>query len=206
MTNPWENISLSDYEKHMSYETVGQLQCLADMMKIQLEKYPAASVMILGAAGGNGFEHISTDKYKKVYAVDINRDYLEQCSRRCKGLEGILECICTDLTGKSTSLPHADILIADLLIEYTGCECFGRIVRSVTPKYISCIIQRDTDSGFVSDSPYIHAFDDLDRVHRQIGEEDLTEIMTEAGYRLAEKSSRSLVSGKKLIMLDYIIK
>jgi hypothetical protein len=37
--NPWEEISLSDYEKHMSLESVKQLQALDEMMKIQLESY-----------------------------------------------------------------------------------------------------------------------------------------------------------------------
>lgn len=204
MANPWENISLSDYEKHMSFETVGQLQALAAMMKTQLEKYPVSSVMILGAAGGNGFEHISTEKYKKVYAVDINRDYLEQCKSRYKNLESILECICADLTDTSASFPHADMLIANLLIEYTGYECFKKAVQKIAPSCLSCIIQSDTDSGFVSASPYIRVFDGLDEIHLQISEEKLTESMTSIGYKLTEKTMRSLISGKKLIMLDYV--
>ena len=31
--NPWEGISLSDYEKHMGLESVRQLQALNEMMK-----------------------------------------------------------------------------------------------------------------------------------------------------------------------------
>lgn len=32
--------------------------------------------MILGIAGGNGLEHVDTEKRNKVYGVDINQEYL----------------------------------------------------------------------------------------------------------------------------------
>jgi len=47
------------------------------MMKKQLNQYDVKSVMILGIAGGNGLEHIDTQKIRKVYGVDINNEYFE---------------------------------------------------------------------------------------------------------------------------------
>ena len=41
MTNPWEEISLDDYEKHMSLESVRQLQAMNAIMKEQFAAYPA---------------------------------------------------------------------------------------------------------------------------------------------------------------------
>lgn len=41
MTNPWEEISLSDYENHMSLDSVQQLQVMNRMMKEQFDAYPA---------------------------------------------------------------------------------------------------------------------------------------------------------------------
>ena len=35
MNNPWEEIKLSDYESHMSLESVFQLQTMNQMMKEQ---------------------------------------------------------------------------------------------------------------------------------------------------------------------------
>ena len=52
--NPWERISLNDYENHMSLDSVNQLQTLNSIMKRQFETYPVESVIILGIAGGNG--------------------------------------------------------------------------------------------------------------------------------------------------------
>ena len=76
MSNPWKDISLSDYENHMALDSVQQLQAMNLMMKGQLNKYDIQSVMILGIAGGNGLEHVDVEKITKVYGVDINAEYL----------------------------------------------------------------------------------------------------------------------------------
>ena len=51
MSNPWKDISLSDYENHMSLDSVMQLQSMNQTMKSQLEDYDVHTVMILGIAG-----------------------------------------------------------------------------------------------------------------------------------------------------------
>ena len=50
MSNPWEKINLSDYENHMSLDTVYQLQALSEMMHEQFYTYDVNSIMILGIA------------------------------------------------------------------------------------------------------------------------------------------------------------
>lgn len=203
MKNPWEEIDLSDYENHMKQSSVMQLQCLNNMMKIQFDLYPIESVTILGVAGGNGLEHVDTNKIKKVYGVDINRKYLNECAERYKNSDGVFEFICTDLTDDKTVIPCADMIMADLLIEYIGYECFKNIVVQAKPVYVSCVVQVNTDSGFVSESPYIHAFDELDKVHHQIDENGLTETMKGIDYIFISNDEQELPNGKKLVRLDY---
>ena len=91
MKNPWEEIPLSDYENHMKLDSVMQLQAMNEMMKGQFDAYPITNVVILGIAGGNGLEHISKDKFEKIYGVDINSSYLNGVVRRYPDLNGILE-------------------------------------------------------------------------------------------------------------------
>lgn len=69
--NPWEEISLSDYENHMKLNSVMQLQGMNQLMKGQLDAYPVNSAMILGVAGGNGLEYVDRHKLKK-YMVLIS--------------------------------------------------------------------------------------------------------------------------------------
>ena len=91
MKNPWEEISLTDYENHMQLDSVMQLQVLNEMMIGQFYTYPVSSIMIFGIAGGNGLEHIQKDKFDKIYGIDINPLYLQAVIQRYSELNGLLE-------------------------------------------------------------------------------------------------------------------
>ena len=203
MGNPWKDIRLSDYENHMSLEGVGQLQELNLIMKGQFGEFAAASAMVLGIAGGNGLEHVDAKKYRRVYGVDLNAGYLEKARERYKDLDNLLELLCLDVTAEVDQLPQADLLIADLFVEYVGYEVFRNAVRKVNPTYVSCVIQINETDDFVSESPYLHAFDRLQEVHHQMEGEKLTQSLMEIGYRLNNVKEHPLPNGKKLVRLDY---
>ena len=177
MKNPWEEISLDDYENHMSLDSVRQLQTLNALMKEQFEAYPVHTAMVLGVAGGNGIEHVRPEKYRAVYCVDINEEYLQAVKERY-ARQSAVQCLRADLTEEADRLPAAELVIANLLIEYIGYPAFTEVIRKVSPEYVSCVIQINTDEkNWVSDSPWLHAFDGLDRVHHQMGEDALTAAM-----------------------------
>ena len=204
MNNPWEDISLSDYENHMSLDSVKQLQAMNSIMQDQFGDYPVDTAMVLGIAGGNGLEHVSKEKLKTVYGVDINADYLKAVEARYSGLEGVLKCIKADIINECDKLPEAQLVIANLLIEYIGYEAFMKAMMRVRPLYISCVIQINIDEHqWVSDSPYLHAFDRLDEVHCQMEDEALTKVMEEICYRKILSESYPLPNGKALLRLDY---
>lgn len=203
MENPWQNILLSDYENHMKLNQVKQLQTLNKMMKKQFYQNPVKSIMILGIAGGNGLEHIDNNKIDKVYGVDINTQYLDECRKRYPNLDGILKCLCVNLTKTNLELPYVDIIIANLLIEYIGYKCFKNIIKIVKPKYVSLIIQVNKETAFVSNSPYLYVFDDLNKVHHQIDEKELITTMKSIGYCLIDKDAQSLPNEKQLVQLDF---
>ncbi len=204
MVNPWKEISLSDYENHMSLDSVKQLQSLNLTMKEQFNDYDVNTVMIMGIAGGNGLEHVNVNKYCKVFGIDINDDYLMAVTERYNDLSGVLECLNIDILNESNKLPEAEMIIANLLIEYVGYEAFAKAVAKVKPRYVSCVIQiNEKEKQWVSDSPYIHAFDGLERVHCQLEENELTTAMNKAGYKLIKKIRDTLPNGKSLVRLDY---
>lgn len=203
MSNPWEEIDLNDYESHMSLENVYQLQTMNQMMKEQFYTYCVESIMILGVVGGNGLEHLSKDHFRTVYGVDINSDYLDECRKRYPELEGTFDTICVDLLSDDLNLPYSDLLVANLLIEYIGYECFQRVVKLVKPKHVSCIIQINTEKSFVSETPHLHVFDRLDEVHHQMEENALIRHMQEIGYTEELMKERDLPNGKKLVRIDF---
>lgn len=203
MRNPWQEISLDDYENHMKLDSVMQLQTLDSMMKEQLNDYPVSSVMILGVAGGNGLRHVPTDRISKIYGVDINPRYLEETVARYGYMGETLECLCIDLCENLEELPQADMVIANLLVEYIGYEAFQRVVEKVSSPIVSCGIQINGEESWVSDSPYIHVFDGLDKVHHQMEEWGLEEAMSAIGYVLSRRAESPLPNGKKLVRMDF---
>lgn len=203
MKNPWENISLADYENHMKLDSVMQLQAMNKMMKNQFDTYPISSVMILGIAGGNGLEHISNNKFKKVYGIDVNPAYLKKVVQRYPDLEGVLECLCINLIDETDKLPEADMVIANLLIEYIGYDCFQKAIQHICPKYVSCIIQINIEDNWVSDSPYLHVFDGLEQVHHQIEKQTLEKTMLGIDYHTIKTLEQMLPNGKKLVQIDF---
>ena len=203
MDNPWKHINLDDYENHMKLASVMQLQAMNEMMQDQFYRYAVSIVMILGVAGGNGLNHIKSGTIKKIYGVDINPLYLKECADRYDYLKDILQVVEANLLDKTLALPYADLVIANLFIEYIGYDAFKRAISIIKPKYVSCGIQINTDSGFVSDSPYLYVFEHLDEVHRQMSESDLTQSMKTIGYELIFTAEKLLPNGKKLVRMDY---
>lgn len=203
MTNPWETIHLSDYENHMKLDSIQQLQAMNEMMYYQFYRYPISTLMILGIAGGNGLNHISTDKIEKVYGVDINQTYLEECVKRYPNLKHIFYPIQANLLDTTIILPKVDMVIANLLLEYIGYDNFLNIVQKVKPSYISCIIQINSTSNFVSESPYIHVFDCLEKIHYDINQDKLTDCLQTNQYKFICKAEKQLPNEKKLVQLDY---
>ena len=55
-------------------------------------------------------------------------------------------------SNETDKLPKADMIIANLLIEYIGYECFQNAVQHVNPKYVSSIIQINIENTWISDS------------------------------------------------------
>lgn len=118
-------------------------------------------------------------------------------------MRDVLDTIHTDLTQETNELPYADLLVADLVIEYIGYEYFQKTVRQISPKYVSAVIQINVDTTFVSDSPYLHVFDRLEEVHHQIEETTLVKVMEQIGYRKVVQIDEDLPNGKKLVRIDF---
>lgn len=185
-------------------KVVSQLQALNSFMKKQLENYNVDSVMIHGVAGGNGLEHTEGKDFKKIYGVDINENYLKECAERYSQLEAFVP-FCADLTKDCSALPTAELVIADLAVEYIGYENLLKVAKQVKSKYFSCVIQGNTDRSFVSASPYEHAFNALDAVHTEIDEKRLEDTLRKAGYKKILTEEKILPDKKKLIRFDFIL-
>ena len=135
--------------------------------------------------------------------VDVNAAYLEAAAARHPNLAGVLECLRVDLREEPCRLPAAELVIANLLVEYIGCSCFQRLIGQVGPEYASCVLQINAEDGWVSDSPYLHAFDVLEAVHHDLDGKVLEKTMLAIGYRVIQRTERGLPNGKKFLRMDF---
>lgn len=204
MGNPWEEIPLADYEAHMSLDSVRQLQTLWHIMQSQLEAGSAGTVMILGVAGGNGLDLIAPGRFRRVYGVDVNAAYLAETAGRYPALGDALVCLREDLTEAEIRLPEAELVIANLIVEYIGYECFLNVLRRVRPRYVSCVLQLNSAEAWVSESPYTRVFDRLEAVHHTVEPQGLRAAMASAGWRMVYEEESLLPDGKRLARLDFV--
>lgn len=87
--------------------------------------------------------------------------------------ENYIGCLCVDLMEEADRQPTAELVIANLLIEYIGYACFQKTIRQVEP------------------------------VHHQIEEAALEEAMMEIGYHTIKRLEHPLPNGKKLVQMDF---
>ena len=201
MTNPWTSILLEDYENHMNSKDVQQYPILNKIMNLQLNSYKYKSVVVLGSGGGNGLEYANKDS--EIYCVDVNSEFLEETKKRYSDIKN-LKTLCLDLRTDFQKLPQADLIIANLLIEYIGYSAFKSIIEWVNPNFIFCVIQVDSNNeNFVSESKYIHKFDSLESIHNNINSEELTEVLNNIGYKKVVENKNNLPNKKILLQLDY---
>ena len=204
MKNPWIDVPLVSYEGHMGQADIAQMQGLRELMRRRFVCYPARSIAVWGVAGGNGLSHIQPDMVDTVLAVDINEAYLAACAKRNPQLSGKLQTICADLTQPLTNMPHADLLLADLLVEYIGIPCFIKRVAEAAPLRVCCVIQCNNTAAFVSASPYMQDLSGIGALHTDIESGDLVAALARAGYRLYYQEEHFLRSGKSFLRLDFV--
>lgn len=205
MRNPWQLIDLNKYEKHMSSESVCQLQTLNEITKEQLQDNEQTYVGILGIAGGNGLENIDMDRTKKVYAVDININYLDICRQRYEWMRNILELLYIDLVADNVVLPYTSLLICNLIIEYVGEEKFISIIdkNRINIDAVSCVIQKNNDNSFVSKSDQTSHFEPISAIHNDINENKLKNLFSTIGFNCIKYKEYLLPNGKKFIRMDF---
>lgn len=204
MRNPWQDIDIKDYENHMNSGSVLQLQALNKITKQQLDDHDCKTVCFFGIAGGNGLEHITNNKYTKVFCIDINSQYLDVCKKRYSNLGDALCIMETDLSDVNAVIPKAEFVIANLLIEYIGIKAFVEQIKKAEPNFVSCVIQNESIDSFVSKSGYEEELHKLDSIYTFVAIDELVSKMGIAGYECTQQSKSVLPNGKSFTRLDFI--
>ena len=100
---------------------------------------------------------MKTHAFQAVYGVDINPAYLRECQRRYPEWKEVFIPIEADFLDVRIQLPHCDLLIANLLMEYIGYTRFQTLAKQ-SSAVIRVVILQDFAEGFVSNSPDLPSF------------------------------------------------
>lgn len=205
MINPWLKVPLNDYEKHMSHQSVGQLELLCNLTNEKLKKYKPESFAIFGIAGGNGLEHIDNSITKSVIGIDINNYYLEECRKRFSTkIQNLTLYNCNIITEK---LPDflVNLLMASLIFEYidikTGLE---KVYNHISENGIlTAIIQKNNNVTSVSPTG-VESIKEIGSVFKIVDELKFEKKAIETGFTMYSKSEHFLVNGKSFICCDFL--
>jgi ubiquinone/menaquinone biosynthesis C-methylase UbiE len=199
MKNPWLDIPLADYEGHMALPNVGQAQLLSDVFANALSKYAPRSVAVLGCAGGNGLDRVSSKVTERVVGVDLNPDYVQQARTRFDHQIPLLELLVGDVQTDEFAFAPVELVFAGLLFEYVDAEavlakiramlCPGGTLLTVV-QLPSTAIPEITPSQFASLSA-------LSSVMRLVPPELLRQLAAAHGYCETEAQTVATAGGKE---------
>ena len=192
-------VPLEDYEKHMSHETVGQLQLLSILTKKYLEWLMPKTAMFLGVSGGNGLEHIDNKITDKVYGIDINQKYLMETKIRFENRIAHLELINMDISDSSVEIAKVDFIWAALILEYVEMkDCFSFISNNIKEDGHAIItIQVNNGANSISRSG-VETVKLVGQIFKPVDPNELLAFADNYGFTIIKSEENILPNGKAL--------
>jgi SAM-dependent methyltransferase len=157
MKNPWLDIPLADYEGHMALPYVAQAKLLSDVFADALKIFSPQSVAVLGCAGGNGFDRISSQITKRVVGIDINPEYIHDTRKRFNDRLPALELFAGDIQTDAFDFLPVDLVFGSLLFEYVDVDVVLVNIRSMltaSGKMVTVVQLPNTGIPEVTPSPF----------------------------------------------------
>jgi SAM-dependent methyltransferase len=203
--NPWLRIPAADYEDHMNLPRVDQLAPLSAIFSEIYCRFKPASLVVLGCATGNGFEHIDPDRTRRIIGVDINPEYLDILRRRFSILAPSLELIREPIETCAFEDASIDLVHAGLIFEYLNPEpLIEKIAGWLAPKGVfSAVLQLPSaSSGSVTDT-HIASVKILENVIELVPPKQLERIALDNGLISIESKTIALPGGKSFFTGIY---
>lgn len=187
----------------MSDKDVFQLQTLDLIIKSKVTLYNPETILVLGAAAGNGFRHFTAAK--EVYAVDINSEFLKICSERYGAALKKLETLNCNINENLLPVNEnsIDLVICHLFFEYVDMhKAFSEIKRVLKPTGVcSIVIQQNNNAPFVSDTG-ITSLNILEEIAKEVTVENVEKSVNEFDLKITGREEFTLPNGKVFISFD----
>ncbi len=201
--NPWLDIPLADYERHMDAPDVAQAAMLADRLGEIVGAYAPVSLALLGAAGGNGLERVDPVVTRRVVAVELNAGYLAICRARYGERFALFEPVCCDLSSGSPFKEPVELVYAGLVLEYVNVDAFLKYAPLLVTEggRLSFVFQdADPQQGAVSRSG-VRSVQALESVHTSVDVPELIDRLLARGMVVEDRRDVATAAGKRFTLL-----
>lgn len=188
----------------MQHQTVVQSQLLNDLTHKYLRKHQPEQVLFLGISGGNGLEHIDTQKVKRVCAIDINESYLEETKQRFRGRIQQLELVNADIGLSNESFIKADLIWAALIFEYVDMEKAFSFINNNSAESTKLIATIQSNNGVesVSSTGIISVYA-VEEIFRVVDKDHLQNTASAFGFELIGSEENVLPNGKSFLTYEF---
>ncbi len=200
--NPWLEIPLADYERHMSAPAVAQAEMLADVLRGLAERYRPRSLAVLGTAGGNGLDGIDPRVTERVVAVDIHPEYLETCGARHAARFAEFEPVHCDLNMGAPFAEPVELVYAALILESLDVDAFLDYTPGLVTEggRIAFVFQEPHAHGAITDSG-VTSLQALKNAHATVDVAAVVDDLMAQGMSLGERRSMVAAGGKSFTLL-----
>jgi len=204
-SNPWTEIPIADYERHMSDRSVRQLSLLNSLTKKYLANVKPETCLFMGIAGGNGLEYVDRTITPNVVGIDINQDYLDVCFNRYNSRINSLQLLKWDITTNTDQLCNADFIWAALILEYAGIDnCLKFSRNNIVPGgHFIVTIQSNNNLQAVSPTG-IESVKKAGTIFSLVEPGLMLAKAKELGYTLAGDEENKLPNGKTFLTFDFV--
>ena len=163
------------------------------------------SVAVIGCAGGNGFDLLTSPGLERVVGIDINPAFIEVTRARyheaIKGLELHVADIAADLAG----VVPVDLIFAGLVLEYVEIgRAMGSLRTLCREGGAMVVVLQQPGAGVppVSPSPY-QSLRSLGGSMQLLDPRLVTRCAESAGFQCLGQRNRVLPSGKEFAVVSF---
>lgn len=203
--NPWLEIKAEDYEGHMDLPEVDQFAPLRSIFAESLRNFAPGKVAIPGCATGNGIEAVDFKSVEKLYALDINPEFLKILKGRFSGDSARIETIECDLDREDPGLSGIDLVFAALIFEYVDpAAVMKKISRWLSHDgVLVAVLQMPCeDIPEISPSPF-RELEKLSSIMKLVDPEEILSLARSNGLSLHGRKRRKLRSGKEFCEMVF---
>jgi len=204
MINPWLKISHSDYEDHM--KEVGQAQVLNELIKSYLNKYIPENFALLGCSTGNGLEHVKSIT-RKVYAIDINPDYLARTERKFGRKINKLITYNIDIQKSDLIFNSIDLFFAGLVLEYVEpINALSKIIKTLNKNGVKVVVIQKSKPTFFETKTRYKSLEQLSNISKEVDEIEINTFIQSKNLELIERKEIELTENKSFVTFEYKLK